>query len=174
MAATLLIAIRIDHRGKVMRSVDSEPTQRRSPKPQRLKAAPSGVPVERELLLLEVACAPEAAGLVRAAVRRIEGLGAMRDDAILVASELVTNAVVHSGGSPADTIRVRATLVGGQVSISVHDPGLSADSPYVRAADISQRSGRGLLIVKRVARRWGFERDYGSRVWAELANGAGS
>jgi anti-sigma regulatory factor (Ser/Thr protein kinase) len=35
------------------------------------------------------------------------------DDAILVASELVTNAVVHSGATPADMIGVRVVSLEG-------------------------------------------------------------
>ena len=97
--------------------------------------------------------------------------GAARDDAVLVASELVTNAVVHSGGSPADTIQIRAVLVRGGVSISVHDPGLSGDPPRLRDTGVMQAGGWGLRIVERLARRWGCERDPGHRVWAELATG---
>jgi anti-sigma regulatory factor (Ser/Thr protein kinase) len=128
---------------------------------------------ERELLVLEVGCGSEAPALVRAALSQIEELGAAREDAILVASELVTNAVVHSGGSPADTIQVRTVLIRGDVSISVHDPGLSDDTPHLRDADVWQASGRGLRIVNQLARHWGFERDRGYRVWAELATGRG-
>jgi anti-sigma regulatory factor (Ser/Thr protein kinase) len=109
--------------------------------------------------------------LVRAAFSHIGELGAARDDAILVASELVTNAVVHSGGSPADTIHVRAALIRGEVSITVRDPGLSGDIPHLRHTDASETGGRGLRIVQQLARRWGFELDPGHRVWAELATG---
>lgn len=126
---------------------------------------------ERELLVLEVGCGSEAPALVRAALSQIRELGAAREDAILVASELVTNAVVHSGGSPADTIQVRTVLTRGDVSISVHDPGLSDDTPRLRATNALGASGQGLRIVNQLARRWGFERDRGNRVWAELATG---
>jgi anti-sigma regulatory factor (Ser/Thr protein kinase) len=143
---------------------------RLEPEPELAVVAADALPAsERELLVLEVGCGREAPAVVRAALRQIKGLGAVRDDAILVASELVTNAVVHSGGSPGDTIRVRAVLVGGDVSISVHDPGLSGDTPQLRDTDVTQAGGRGLRIVKQLARRWGFELDRGHRVWAELA-----
>lgn len=125
----------------------------------------------RELLALEVGCGPEAPAIARAALRQIKELGAAHDDAILIASELVTNAVVHSGGSPADTIQVRAVLMGGDVSISVHDSGLSGDTPHLRNTHVLQADGRGLRIVDSLARRWGFELDCGHRVWAELATG---
>lgn len=122
----------------------------------------------RELLSLEVECGSRAPAVVRAALGQIKELGSARDDVLLVASELVTNAVVHSGGSSADTIRVRAVLIRGAVSISVHDPGLSGDSPRVRGADGWQADGWGLRIVKELAHRWGFEGAHGRRVWAEL------
>jgi len=126
---------------------------------------------ERELLVLEVGCAREAPATVRAALRQIKDLGAARDDAIVVASELVTNAVVHSGGSSADTILVRVVLIRGAVSISVHDPALSDDTPHVRDTDPTQVGGRGLWVVKQLARRWGFELERGHRVWADVAAG---
>lgn len=128
----------------------------------------------REVLALAVACGSEAPATVRWALREISELGAARDDVLLVASELVTNAVVHSGGSPADTIEVRAVLTGGSVSISVQDPGRSGVSPRLRGED-ALAGGWGLQIVRQLAHRWGFERDRGHRVWAELQlpSGAG-
>ena len=128
---------------------------------------------EHALLVLQVGCGWGAPAIVRAAFRQITDLGAARDDAVLVASELVTHAVVHSGGSPADTIQIRAVLVRGGVSISVHDPGLSGDAPHLRDTGVMQAGGWGLRIVERLARCWGSERDPGHRVWAELATGRG-
>jgi len=121
-----------------------------------------------EILALDVECGSRAPAVVRTALNQLRELGPARDEVILVASELVTNAVVHSGGSRGDTIHVRAALDGGRVWISVHDPGLSADSPQVRDSDGLQAHGWGLQIVKELADRWGFERDHGYRVWAEL------
>jgi anti-sigma regulatory factor (Ser/Thr protein kinase) len=122
----------------------------------------------REILSLEVQCRRSAPAVVRAALGEIRGLGPARDDLILVASELVSNAVVHSGGSPADTIQVRAILTREGVSISVRDPGLSADSPQLRTEEALAAGGQGLRIVEQLAHRWGFERDRGHRVWAEV------
>jgi hypothetical protein len=68
----------------------------------------------------------------------------------------------------ADTIQVRAVLTERAVSISVHDPGLSGDTPHLQDTHVMQADGRGLRIVQRLARRWGFELDHGHRVWAEL------
>ena len=131
-------------------------------------ADPTRSETSREIFSLEVECVSSAPAVVRAALKRVEELGPARDDVILVANELVTNAVVHSGGSPEHTIGVRAALGGGQVSISVRDPGLSGESPWVRGLDGGRPGGWGLWIVKQLAHRWGFERDEGCRVWAEL------
>ena len=57
-------------------------------------------------------CSEHAPALVRAALREVGELGAVRDDAILIASELVTNAVVQSQGSAAHDLHVRAVLSG--------------------------------------------------------------
>jgi anti-sigma regulatory factor (Ser/Thr protein kinase) len=126
---------------------------------------------ERELMLLDVGCEARAPALVRAALSEIRELDAIREDVILVAGELVTNAVVHSGGAATDTIRVRAVLIGGGVVISVDDPGLSDDAPQMQAADGSRVGGNGLRIVNHLAHRWRFERGRRHRVWAQLASG---
>jgi hypothetical protein len=139
--------------------LESEPGPRCSSPP-----VPSQVS-ERELLLLEVGVR-EATRLRPGGAQPNQGAWRARDDAILVASELVTNAVVHSGGSPADTIRVRVVLTRGDVSTSLHDPRSSGDTPLLREAEVLQASGRDSRIVKQVARGWRFERDRGYRVWA--------
>jgi anti-sigma regulatory factor (Ser/Thr protein kinase) len=129
---------------------------------------PDCTEASRAVLSLEVTCARSAPAVVRTALSQVKGLGPGRDDVILVASELVTNAVVHSGGSPANTIQVRAVLTREGVSISVQDPGLSGDTPRVRREDDVAADGWGLRIVEQLSNRWGFERAQGHRVWAEL------
>jgi two-component sensor histidine kinase len=90
--------------------------------------------------------------------------GVVVDDAVLVADELVTNAHRH-GWAP----RVcRLTLVnhGRRLRIEVDD--VSPREPRIRTPD--DTGGRGLILVDRLASRWGFDR-HGDRktVWAELA-----
>jgi hypothetical protein len=111
---------------------------------------------EQDLMVLDVGCANQAPAVVRAALSELRELDAVRDDVILVASELVTNAVIHSSGTAADTIQVRAVLTGGNVVISVTDPGLSDDTPQIRAPDVLRASGHGLRIVSQLG-RWGFD-----------------
>jgi serine/threonine-protein kinase RsbW len=124
--------------------------------------------VFEEVLSLDVPCDTEAPALVRAALSEREGLGWVIGDAMLVASELVTNAVLHSGCSDEHELHVTATIGADYVRICVEDPGLSAGA--VTPLQISEFSdgGVGLLIVDHLVDRWGAERDGRYRVWAEL------
>jgi anti-sigma regulatory factor (Ser/Thr protein kinase) len=122
-------------------------------------------------MALDVVCARQAPALVRAALSAISELDAVRGEATLIATELVTNAVVHSGGRAADTIHVQALLRAGNVLISVDDPGRSADIPRMQDPNVQRVSGHGLQIVNQLARQWGVGPNGGHRVWAELARG---
>lgn len=89
------------------------------------------------------------------------------DDAMLVASELVTNALRH-GRAP--IVLSFAHLPGG-FRIAVADEGDDRPAPAVNTPTIDRPTGRGLLIVAATARRWGItphEDGPGKTVWAEL------
>jgi anti-sigma regulatory factor (Ser/Thr protein kinase) len=88
---------------------------------------------------------------------------ARRESLRLLVSELVSNAVMHSGAAPEDPIRLAASVVGGEVLVTVTDPG-GASLPRLRTPD-PIAGGYGLHLVKREARRWGVERADGTRVW---------
>jgi anti-sigma regulatory factor (Ser/Thr protein kinase) len=118
-----------------------------------------------EILRLEVSCDSSAPGVVRKAFDAVAPIGGVKDDARLVASELVTNAVVHSDCGSDDTIEVSAVLSQDRLTIAVHDPGCSQRTPDSLRPD---DDGMGLRIVGEIARRWGTERPEGLLVWAEL------
>lgn len=86
------------------------------------------------------------------------------DTAALVASELVGNAVDHAG----TMVSLRLTRTRRYLIIAVRDG--STTPPRLRAgapADVG--TGRGLLLVDAVARRWGsLIGDEGKVVWASL------
>jgi anti-sigma regulatory factor (Ser/Thr protein kinase) len=77
-------------------------------------------------LSLDVPCDHHAAVTVRQALRETDGIGGSLWEALLVGSELVTNAVLHSGGAADHILEVRADLRRGRLLISVHDPGLGS------------------------------------------------
>jgi anti-sigma regulatory factor (Ser/Thr protein kinase) len=80
----------------------------------------------------------------------------------LLASELVTNAVVHGSGE----ITLRAGLDGGRLLVEVIDEG-SGFEREVRQQDFDQLGGLGLHIVDAAASRWGV-REGTTHVWFEL------
>lgn len=88
-------------------------------------------------------------------------------DAALLVSELGGNAVLH--GCLRDRLfRVELTLTERAVRIDVSDP-KGELLPTPRHASDDDMFGRGLLIVREVADRWGVcERAVGKSVWCEL------
>lgn len=90
------------------------------------------------------------------------------EDALLVTSELVTNAVRH--GRPKIVLSVRA--VPGGLRIAVGDEGERVPTRTPSAPDTTAPTGRGLVIVAATARDWGVARHRdgpGKTVWAELS-----
>jgi anti-sigma regulatory factor (Ser/Thr protein kinase) len=121
-----------------------------------------------ELLNLRLPCDRAAPARARHALEEVREVAPIRDDALLVASELTTNAVLHSGADPDAEIEVRAELLPDGVVIEVIDEGRSATVPHTRPPDPSLPGGWGLPVIAAVARRWGTERRERLRVWAEL------
>lgn len=96
------------------------------------------------------------------------------DDAALILSELVSNALRHAGPLPDDTVGVSWRLAvdkeasGARLEIAVRDGG-STTMPRVSRPSISGLGGRGLGIVQTLAGRWGTEMDETTTtVWAVL------
>jgi len=91
--------------------------------------------------------------------------------AVLLTSELVTNAVLHSnsrdGGGPV-TVVVVARL-GGWLRIEVSDAGSACSAPVVKK-DVCASSGHGLFLVDALAQEWGYSRgESRTTVWFSLA-----
>lgn len=114
-------------------------------------------------------CDRSAPSRAREAISRLAEAAPIHDDAVLVASELVSNAVRHSGCMPEEEIEVVAQPIERGVRIEVADAGRSGDAPRLCRTDALQPGGLGLRLVAALAKRWGAERNDGLRVWAELA-----
>ena len=90
----------------------------------------------------------------------------IREDLLLVVSELVTNAVVHG----AEPIRVTMVRAAERVRVEVTD-GAAAASPHGNPRPPTDaETGRGLSVVTRLAVAWGWRASpgRGKTVWAEL------
>ncbi|MFF7321162.1 ATP-binding protein [Streptomyces albogriseolus] len=102
-----------------------------------------------------------------AARLRYCGLEALVDDATLIISELVTNAIQHGDG---DQITVTMTVRGGFLHLAVH--GGTPGRPVARSAPEDAECGRGLFLVDCLASAhggaWGTSDD-GTTTWCCLA-----
>ncbi|MET9493642.1 SpoIIE family protein phosphatase [Streptomyces sp. NPDC006552] len=104
--------------------------------------------------------------MIRAAVRAW-GAGERADEIELVADELITNALLHTDGPAVVTLRV---LTGADRRLRVDVEDGSSALPRHREAGEAGVSGRGLLLVDRLADLWGVEaRGGGKCVWCEFA-----
>ena len=108
-----------------------------------------------------------------AVTRAADGPGVV-DDAVLLTSELVTNAVVHAG----TTVQVTCRLADGAVEVVVsdgHPERLVPEAPGAEPAATEHTGGRGLLLPAALASAWGVAYGRASKaVWVRLAlEGAG-
>jgi PAS domain S-box-containing protein len=104
---------------------------------------------------------------VRAHAREAMASWALLEDvaetATLLASELVTNALLHGDG----VVELRLRLTRDRLVLEAEDAGLHM--PRRRRAELDEEGGRGLHLVATLADRWGARQtDDGKVVWAEL------
>jgi len=117
---------------------------------------------------------PQALTSVRTARRFVSeklnewSLDLLLDDALLVASELATNAITHAESN----CRLRLSLNPGTLRIDVLDTG--AGTPEPQPPSWTEEHGRGLHLVDALTTAWGLELvpGDGKLVWAELARPA--
>ncbi|WP_367222457.1 ATP-binding protein [Streptomyces sp. 16-176A] len=146
-------------------------TERSAPTIPQLHAHGSGCPGYDVYLV----CLPRSAALARRAARTaMECWGLAEDlaeDAELIACELVTNAIRHSGTRTAqEPGHCRLTLerpAPDTVRVEVFDS--STARPTKRKPREVETGGRGLVLVEALATSWGvIRRSGGKTVWALL------
>ena len=89
------------------------------------------------------------------------------DDALIVISEMIANAVSHGVPTSDGTIEISWAINGTLLELSVYDAGKGASLKPIDF-DEDSLSGRGLSIINRVADRWWVDMSKGTRVNAEL------
>ncbi len=90
------------------------------------------------------------------------------NDAVLVASELVANAVRYCSGEVALCLECRPAYL--EIAVRDHNPEL----PEAKQPDMTAESGRGLAIVAALCSEWGVrpEDSHGKVVWGRIATRA--
>jgi anti-sigma regulatory factor (Ser/Thr protein kinase) len=110
------------------------------------------------------ASVPVARRFVRARLGDAAGAADV-DTAALLVSEVVTNAILHARSTVTMTVDVADDVV----RITVRDG--SPVQPRVHAFPPTAATGRGMLLLDRLAKRWGVEADPvtgGKVVWFEV------
>lgn len=120
-----------------------------------LPYTPASVAVARQRLAADLV----AAGIFAGAV----------GDAVLVVSELLSNAIRHARPLPGSSVQVAWALDDDAVEVAVSDGG-APTRPAPAQPTVSSLGGRGLGVVENLARSWGVRSDDGGlTVWAVLA-----
>jgi anti-sigma regulatory factor (Ser/Thr protein kinase)/ABC-type transporter Mla MlaB component len=153
--------------GQVMRTLAAIDPQRMLPLFRTVQDARREMLREHRRAALVLTPDPEAPGRSRtfaAGVCAQWSLHAITDDVVLVVSELVTNAVVHA------RTNAELQLAQGRAVLTVAVADHAAILPRAEAAEPLARTGRGLLLVTRLADAFGsYRRQGGGKVvWCAL------
>lgn len=119
---------------------------------------------------LSVPASPLSLGIVRRAVQGLEHVCGkdLTDRLAVICSELVTNAIRHSGADEGVTLHVELRVGPDGVRGKVVDSGPGFDPNRLPRRRPGQEGGFGLRIVEELASRWGVIRDGRTEVWFEL------
>ncbi|MCO5969798.1 ATP-binding protein [Actinoallomurus soli] len=92
---------------------------------------------------------------------------AIADDTVLLACELATNAIRHSGSG---TVTVTLLSLTDAIRVEVADSGASGDVPRIVESGPDATGGRGLhMVATLTCGRWGtYVGDTGRIVWCEV------
>ena len=108
---------------------------------------------------------PGSAAYVRKYVRdSLETWKVRSDEAVFLANELATNAIVHAKGDFAVEVSLNDTTC--RIEVVDSDPGQPREPPR----SSTSTSGRGLALVRAMSSSWGVEsRNEGKGVWCDVA-----
>jgi anti-sigma regulatory factor (Ser/Thr protein kinase) len=91
------------------------------------------------------------------------------EEAALLVTELVGNAVRHARPLPGGRILVSWRVEAGRLQVRVTDGGNTTEEPHLAHAGPNDTHGRGLAIVDALSALWGVDTSRGSTtVWATL------
>ena len=136
--------------------------------PHGVHACPGGMEEPRQRLGMTLPAVDHSVWLARQATRAVLTawrLAHVEESAVLLVSELVTNAVRHARGT--DVIAVDLHVAPTWLRIEILDT--DRHWPRPRVPDGFDESGFGFILVEALAGNWGVrETDAGKAVWAEL------
>jgi two-component sensor histidine kinase len=114
-------------------------------------------------VLIDLPPDPSAARMARRALHDAHVPEDLEHTVGLLSTELIANALRHSGLDEHDRIGFAARFVTDFIRVEVRDPG-----PGFDPAGRHRVKGFGLRLVDKLASRWGVETGDGTRVWFEV------
>jgi serine/threonine-protein kinase RsbW len=104
--------------------------------------------------------------------KRVLGTCPVTDEAVLLVSELATNALEHTSTGDGGQFRITICRNVTSLLIGVSDNG-SVKTPEPGPLDPESQTGRGLELVELIADQWGYcGGEHGRTVWFELPVGS--
>ena len=134
--------------------------------------------IDPRLIAFMLPSTPESVRIARFHIRAALGfhdLGQYADDAEIITSELVTNAIRHACCDVTATIGVTLAQAQDQEAVIVVVSDTSPQGPVMRTPPADSEPGRGLQIVQALSVHWGWHPEpRGKAVYAILAREAAS
>jgi len=113
---------------------------------------------------------PDQIAHARDFTRRILASCPVLDEAVLLVSELATNAIEHTATADEGSFHVTIYQGNSSLLIAVTDDGSDNVPTPAHQADTLSETGRGLALVELIADRWDYCADgHGCTVWFELS-----
>ncbi len=136
-------------------------------------AAGAAAETDLRLIAFMLPAIPESVRIARFHVRAALGyceLGRFADDAAIITSELVTNAVQHARCDVTETVRITLARASGSEAVIIAVSDSSPHGPVMRDAPADSERGWGLRIVESLSVHWGWHPEpRGKAVFAILA-----
>ena len=136
-------------------------------------AAGAAAEIDPRLIAFMLPGIPESVRIARFHVRAALGfhdLGQFADDAAIITSELVTNAVQHACCDVTETIGVTLARASDSEAVIIAVSDSSPHGPVMRIAPPGSERGLGLQIVESLSVHWGWHPEPGGKaVFAILA-----
>ena len=140
--------------------------------------ASTAVETDPRLIAFMLPSIPESVRMARFHVRAalsFHGLDEYADDAEIITSELVTNAIRHVCSDGTETVGVILARTRNPEAVTVVVTDSSPEGPVMREAPTDCERGRGLQIVEALSAHWGWHpQDGGKEIFAVLAKEAGA
>jgi anti-sigma regulatory factor (Ser/Thr protein kinase) len=140
--------------------------------------AGTAVEIDPRLIAFVLPGIPESVRMARPHIRAtltFHELGEYADDAEIITSELVTNALQHACSDGMETVGVTLARTWNPEAVTVVVSDSSPEGPAMREMSAGSDRGRGLQIVEALSTHWGWlPEDGGKAVFAVLEKEAGA